>query len=343
MGADRMAKRLNRKEKDVVKSNPYKELYDAAKKRFTSVYKGNSEVFDDVFKDIAAFMLGYKDDSGRPVGSYIFSGPSGSGKTHFVRSLAYALHGKMSSFLYIDCVEYQHSHEIAKLTGSPAGYLGHKETKAMLCRSNIEESAENTLMSNPVKIILFDELPRASDSLHQLLFGVLDNGILTLGDTKKVKFEDCLIFFTSNEGDFGKNKSPGFGEQAKNRVSTRKDLGKIFPAAFTNRIDRIYTFEEYSMEEKVAVVKLQAQQYVNSIKTDKLIKISPEYADIIIKNCYSNDFGLRDVVRIAKDIIKNAVLDNDFTDQLDEVNITEEKILKYVNKINGKSVAASTV
>src|SRR6202012_4478503 len=132
---------------------------------------------------------------GRPVGNFLFLGPTGSGKTRAVEATAEALLDDPRAVIKIDCAEFQHSHEIAKLIGSPPGYLGHRETHALL-----SQEALNQHRTDEVKLsfVLFDEIEKASDALWNLLLGILDKATLTLGDNRKVDFSNTLIFMTSN-------------------------------------------------------------------------------------------------------------------------------------------------
>src|SRR5438046_7717380 len=97
----------------------------------------------------------------------------------------------------IDCAEFQHSHEIAKLIGSPPGYLGHRETQPMITQEVLEQHYTEKLK---LSLVLFDEIEKASDALWQLLLGILDKGTLTLGDNRRVDFSGSVIVMTSNLG-----------------------------------------------------------------------------------------------------------------------------------------------
>src|SRR5262245_61450391 len=134
---------------------------------------------------------------GRPVGNLLFLGPTGSGKTRVVEATAEILFGNPRAYIKIDCAEFQHSHEIAKLIGSPPGYLGHRETPPLLTQEAIDQhQTERVKMS----FILFDEIEKANDALWQLLLGILDKATLTLGDNRKVDLSRAVIFMTSNLG-----------------------------------------------------------------------------------------------------------------------------------------------
>src|SRR5487761_814786 len=135
---------------------------------------------------------------GRPVGNLLFLGPTGSGKTRIVEAAAEILFGDPRAVIKVDCAEFQHSHEIAKLIGSPPGYLGHRETHPLITQEALAQFHTDKLK---ISFLLFDEIEKASDSLWQLLLGILDKATLTLGDNRRVDLSQTLIFLTSNLGD----------------------------------------------------------------------------------------------------------------------------------------------
>jgi ATP-dependent Clp protease ATP-binding subunit ClpB len=134
---------------------------------------------------------------GRPIGNFLFLGPTGSGKTRMVEATAECLVKNPRAVIKIDCAEFQHSHEIAKLIGSTPGYLGHRETHAMLSQEVLNQHHTDIVR---ISFLLFDEIEKASDALWNLLLGILDKGTLTLGDNRKVDFSRAMIFMTSNLG-----------------------------------------------------------------------------------------------------------------------------------------------
>ena len=134
---------------------------------------------------------------GRPVGNLLFLGPTGSGKTRTVEAAAEILFGDSRAVIKVDCAEFQHSHEIAKLIGSPPGYLGHRETHPLITQEALAASHRDHMK---LSFLLFDEIEKASDSLWQLLLGMLDKATLTLGDNRKVDLSQTVIFLTSNLG-----------------------------------------------------------------------------------------------------------------------------------------------
>src|SRR3989475_3178663 len=134
---------------------------------------------------------------GRPIGNLLFLGPTGSGKTRVVEAAAEILFGDSRAAIKIDCAEFQHSHEIAKLIGSPPGYLGHRETPPLLTQEAIDQYHTDKIK---LTFLLFDEIEKANDALWQLLLGILDKATLTLGDNRKVDLSRCVVFMTSNLG-----------------------------------------------------------------------------------------------------------------------------------------------
>src|SRR5436305_4746247 len=131
---------------------------------------------------------------GRPVGNFLFLGPTGSGKTRIVEAAAESLVGTARSVIKIDCAEFQHSHEIAKLIGSPPGYLGHRETHPALSQEVLNQFHTEKMK---LSFVLFDEIEKASDALWNLLLGILDKGTLTLGDNRRVVFSSAMNIMTS--------------------------------------------------------------------------------------------------------------------------------------------------
>src|SRR5712672_135618 len=155
---------------------------------------GQDPAVEKVVEIYQMFLAGLN-APGRPVGNLLFLGPTGSGKTRMVESIAESLIGDARALIKIDCAEFQHSHEIAKLIGSPPGYLGHRETHPLLTQEALNQWHTDKLK---LSILLFDEIEKASDSLWQLLLGILDKGTLTLGDNRRVDMTQCIIVMTSN-------------------------------------------------------------------------------------------------------------------------------------------------
>ncbi len=214
---------------------------------------------------------------GRPIGSFLFLGPTGSGKTRIVEATAEALVTNPRAVIKIDCAEFQHSHEIAKLIGSPPGYLGHRETHPLLSQEVLNQYHTDKVK---VSFVLFDEIEKASDSLWNLLLGILDKATLTLGDNRRVDFSRAMIFMTSNLGanEMSNLMSPRLGFQvepagSKEGVMDERLSGKIsqagieavrrkFTPEFINRLDKIVVFKPLGESElrKILDIELRMVQ-----------------------------------------------------------------------------------
>src|SRR5258707_9090885 len=157
---------------------------------------GQEEAIHEIVRTYQTYLAGLSPD-GRPIGNFLFLGPTGTGKTRAVEATAEALVGNPRAIIKIDCGEFQHSHEIAKLIGSPPGYLGHRETHALLSQEALNQYHTDSLK---LSFGLFDEIEKASDALWNLLLGILDKAVLTLGDNSRVDFSSAMIFLTSNLG-----------------------------------------------------------------------------------------------------------------------------------------------
>jgi ATP-dependent Clp protease ATP-binding subunit ClpB len=241
---------------------------------------------------------------GRPIGNFLFLGPTGSGKTRIVEATAETLLKNPRAVIKIDCAEFQHSHEIAKLIGSPPGYLGHRETHPLLSQEVLNQYHTETMK---VSFVLFDEIEKASDALWNLLLGILDKATLTLGDNRKVDFSRAMIFMTSNlgAGEISAIMAPklGFGttdarENATKGVFDEKMTGKIarsgveaarrkFTPEFMNRLDKIVTFSPLGVEQLKKILDIEL-----NLVQQRIFNTSPERAFVFTLSEPSKDFLL---------------------------------------------------
>ncbi len=249
---------------------------------------------------------------GRPVGVFLLLGPTGTGKTRTVEALAEVLHGSEKNVLKIDCGEYQMEHEVAKLIGAPPGYLGHRETTPMLTQQKL--NAVTSERSN-LAIVLFDEIEKAAPSLTRLLLGILDRGILRLGDNTTVNFENSLIFLTSNLGarEMMKEIRPDFGFQSAvpgerpDLTSKLEAIGlgavrRRFSPEFINRIDAIITYQPLDAESLAAILDQQIvelQRHVNTRLGERCfqIEVTPESREFLLRKGTSPEYGARELKR----------------------------------------------
>ena len=157
---------------------------------------GQDEAVQAVVDLYQVFRAGMN-SPGRPVGNLLFLGPTGAGKTRVVEAAAEVLFSNARAMIQVDCAEFQHSHEIAKLIGSPPGYIGHRETHPLITQEALNQHHTET---SKISFLLFDEIEKASEALWQLLLGILDKATLTLGDNRRVDLSNTMIFMTSNLG-----------------------------------------------------------------------------------------------------------------------------------------------
>jgi ATP-dependent Clp protease ATP-binding subunit ClpB len=239
---------------------------------------GQGEAIQQIINIYQTHLAGMS-SPGRPIGNLLFLGPTGSGKTRLVEATAESLLGDARAVIKIDCAEFQHSHEIAKLIGSPPGYLGHRETHPLLSQEVLDQFHTDRLK---LSFVLFDEIEKASDALWNLLLGILDKATLTLGDNRRVDFSRALIFMTSNLGAAEMNSilRPNLGfaagdseRQTAAGILDPKLSGKVaqagleaarrkFTPEFMNRIDKTVVFHPLSADDlrKILTIELNMVQ-----------------------------------------------------------------------------------
>jgi ATP-dependent Clp protease ATP-binding subunit ClpA/ActR/RegA family two-component response regulator len=249
---------------------------------------------------------------GRPAGVFLLLGPTGTGKTKTVEAIAELLHGDEKKILKIDCGEFQMEHETAKLVGAPPGYLGHRETTPMLTQQQLTEVTSHDC---DLALVLFDEIEKAAHSITKLLLGILDKGILRLGDNTTVDFEKSLIFFTSNLGarEMMKEISPNIGFQSatpksQTDLTTRLEsiaLGAVrkrFSPEFVNRIDAVVTYNPLDADAIEIILEhdLRAlQDHVNLRLGDRYfsIEITQGAKQFLLSKGISREYGARELKR----------------------------------------------
>jgi len=248
---------------------------------------------------------------GRPVGNLLFLGPTGSGKTRIVEAAAEILFGDPRAVIKVDCAEFQHSHEIAKLIGSPPGYLGHRETHPLITQEALAASHTDKLK---LSFLLFDEIEKASDALWQLLLGMLDKATLTLGDNRRVDLSQTVIFMTSNlgggeitelmTGGMGfiqpKDKPEGGLDEKVERTAVEAARRKFSPE-FMNRLDKVVVFhplKRTQLEEVLEIELGQVQQRVlETARGQFLFRVTSAARDFLLKEGTDQRYGARHLKR----------------------------------------------
>ncbi|MBV9084518.1 MAG: ATP-dependent Clp protease ATP-binding subunit [Acidobacteriaceae bacterium] len=272
---------------------------------------------------------------GRPVGNFLFLGPTGSGKTRTVEATAEALLNNPRAVIKIDCAEFQHSHEIAKLIGSPPGYLGHRETHPLLSQEVINQHhTDNVKLS----FILFDEIEKASDALWNLLLGILDKATLTLGDNRKVDFSRAMIFMTSNLGasEMSNLIAPKLGfrgvpacaaSEVSDELTEKMSKSGIeaarrkFTPEFMNRIDKVVVFKPLGQPELRRILDLelgQVQQRIFLSPSERtfVFTVSDKGKEFLLDQGTDVKYGARHLKRAIERLVVHPVSNLIATDQV---------------------------
>jgi ATP-dependent Clp protease ATP-binding subunit ClpB len=247
----------------------------------------------------------------RPVGNLLFLGPTGSGKTRIVEAAAEILFGDARAVIKVDCAEFQHSHEIAKLIGSPPGYLGHRETHPLITQEALAACHTEKLK---LSFLLFDEIEKASDALWQLLLGMLDKATLTLGDNRRVDLSQTVIYLTSNlgGGEITELMTGGMGfvqpsekpaadlDQKVERTAVEAARRKFSPE-FMNRLDKVVVFHPLKREQLEEVLEIELgqvqQRVLETAKGQFLFRVTSAGRDFLLREGTDQRYGARHLKR----------------------------------------------
>jgi len=272
---------------------------------------GQDEAVQAVVDLYQVFRAGLN-SPGRPVGNLLFLGPTGAGKTRVVEATAEVLFGDPRAVIKVDCAEFQHSHEIAKLIGSPPGYLGHRETHPLITQ---EELAKYHTDKLKISFLLFDEIEKASDALWQLLLGILDKATLTLGDNRRVDLSQTMIFMTSNlgGGEITELMTGGLGFAPLLRPETQTGLDqkvertaaeaakRKFAPEFMNRIDKVVVFHPLRSEQLEQILEIELgmvqQRVLETAKGRFLFRVTQPARDFLLREGTDLKYGARHLKR----------------------------------------------
>jgi len=311
------------------------------------------------------YLAGMNNPS-RPIGTMLFLGPTGSGKTRVVEAASEVLFGEPHTVVKIDCAEFQHSHEIAKLIGSPPGYLGHRETSPMLTQENLDKAHTD---DTKLTFVLFDEIEKASDSLWQLLLGILDKATLTLGDNRRVDFSRTVVIMTSNLGaremsdmisggiGFAPTKS-GAKQQDDDEIDTKiyrtalEAAKRKFSPEFMNRIDKVVVFrslKEHHLR-KILDIELTSVQdrITESAGTKFVFECASEAKEFLLSEGIDLKYGARHLKRSIERFLVYPLSNLVATQQIETgdfvmVDFDKEKELLMFTKHSGKLIVSDLV
>src|SRR5580658_6274219 len=294
---------------------------DDLENRLSRLIVGQDEAIRQIVRAYQTHVAGLS-PVGRPIGNFLFLGPTGSGKTRIVEATAESLLQNSRAVIKIDCAEFQHSHEIAKLIGSPPGYLGHRETHALLSQEALNQHHTEKIK---LSFVLFDEIEKASDALWNLLLGILDKGTLTLGDNRKVDFSAAMVFLTSNLGaaEMSSLVSPRLGFYAplhddagsNAKLSARITIAGIaaarrkFTPEFINRLDNIVVFKSLGKEELRRIVDIElemVQQRIDAAAVNKtafLVNVTDTAKEFLLVEGTDSRYGARHLKRAIERLL----------------------------------------
>ena len=280
---------------------------------------GQNEAVEAVAKAIRRSRVGLKDPN-RPIGSFLFLGPTGVGKTELSKALAEGLFGDENAMIRLDMSEYMEPHSVAKLIGSPPGYVGFDEGGQLT----------EKIRRKPYSVILFDEIEKAHPDVMNMLLQILDDGRLTDSNGRTVNFKNTVIIMTSNIGAriITDKKTLGFSNETKNdgenkneqkeyeniKKEVMAELKREFRPEFINRIDEIIVFHKLNDEEISKIIELMLNEVKNRMKVQKYeIEFSPKVKELIAKKGIDKAFGARPLKRtiqnLVEDKIAEAILD----------------------------------
>ena len=275
---------------------------------------GQDEAINSIVEMYQTYLTGMA-PAGRPIANLMFLGPTGSGKTRLVEATAECLLSNPRAVIKIDCGEFQHSHEIARLIGSPPGYIGHRETHPALNQQALDRyHTEFTKIS----LVLFDEIEKASDALWNLLLGILDKGILTLGDNSTVDFSRAMIFMTSNIGAREMNAlmKPrlGFAAVAAENIDSDMSHSAIdaarrkFTPEFINRLDKMVVFKPLRSNELHQVLDLELQNVQQRIFNTEsrrrfMFTLTEAAKDFLLSEGTDLNYGARHLKRAVERLL----------------------------------------
>ena len=231
-------------------------------------------------------------DPNRPIGSFLFLGPTGVGKTEVARTLADFLFHDPRKITRIDMSEYMEKHSVARLIGSPPGYIGYEEGGQLT----------EQIRRNPYSVVLFDEIEKAHPDVFNIFLQILDEGHLTDGQGRQVSFKNCIIIMTSNIGSHLILAAKTIDEKVKEEIN--KELYRVFKPEFLNRIDAIVFFNSLDEKQIVSIARIHIENLVKRLKDRHItLTIDEKVEKFIAEKGYVKEFGARPLKRAIQDYI----------------------------------------
>jgi ATP-dependent Clp protease ATP-binding subunit ClpC len=267
---------------------------------------GQNEAVEKISKAILRNRIGLKDPN-RPIGSFIFLGPTGVGKTQLAKELAKLVFGDSDAMIRVDMSEYMEKFNSTKLIGAPPGYVGHEDGGQLT----------EKVRRKPYSVVLFDEIEKAHPDIFNTLLQILDEGMITDGLGRKINFKNCLIILTSNVGqrkaaEFG--GGVGFGSQREDirdketKNTIRKELEKMFPPEFINRLDEIIYFNSLTQEDLIKIIDVEIKKMTPRFEEiGYKLTISKDLKEKIAEKGYDPKFGARPLRRLLQKYVEDTI------------------------------------
>ena len=297
---------------------------------------GQDEAVTAVAKSIKRGRVGLKDPK-RPIGSFLFLGPTGVGKTELSKALAEALFGDENSMIRVDMSEYMEKHSVAKMIGSPPGYVGHDDGGQL----------SEQVRRHPYSVVLFDEIEKAHPDVFNILLQVLDDGHITDSQGRKVDFSNTVIIMTSNAGaqsiidpkKLGFNtKEDAAGDYKRMKNNVMNEIKFIFRPEFLNRIDEILVFHPLTTEQMQKIVGLMCKELVKRAKEQLGIHLTirDSVKKHIVETGMDKKYGARPLRRAVQnqleDKLAEAILSGEIGRDMDVVAGMSKKEIKFTAK-----------
>ncbi len=269
---------------------------------------GQNKAVTAVAKAIKRGRAGLKDPK-RPIGSFLFLGPTGVGKTELSKSLAEAMFGSENALIRVDMSEYMEKHAVSKFIGSPPGYVGFEEGGQLT----------EKIRKHPYSVILFDEIEKAHPDVFNIMLQILDDGILTDAQGRKVDFKNTVIIMTSNLGAkeilgnvssklgfSGGNDDKGLSEHEKIKNKVMDEVKRAFKPEFLNRIDDIIVFDRLSEDDIKSIAGLMLKSLKERLTANEIdISFSDEAIEKIAKSGFDPVYGARPLRRAIQNEIED--------------------------------------